>query len=167
MSEDDTDDLRKLFLDHVAAFESVEPRPLFDVLPETGISLPPPDSLDDAQLSRKLKEVIHALALLGNYLLSTDHLSDRELYTELWDDALREEAVLMPENPDFAGHIDMVGSGSEEHTNLFLKYYASEEERQSWLADWPDEAIPDHEDPPYDRDRFLPKAEFRKDGLVM
>jgi hypothetical protein len=131
------------------------------------VSLPAPDELDDSKLTSKLWEVINALALFGTFLHSTDHLSDRELYTELWGELLREPAVLMPDNPAFSYHIDMIGSGSEEHTRLYMKYYASEEERRDWLKEWPGDVLPDHEDPPYDRDRRLPQAEAREDGPVM
>jgi hypothetical protein len=44
--------------------------------------------------------------------------------------------------------IDMVGSGSEEHIFLHLKHYADEDYRRIWLADWPEDPMPDHEDPP-------------------
>ncbi|MEA2601427.1 MAG: hypothetical protein QOF89_2419 [Acidobacteriota bacterium] len=167
MPTDDQDDLEEEFWDHVAAFESEEPKALSVVLPEAGVALPPPDELDDSQLSGKLWEVINMLALLGTFLHNTDHLSDRELYVELWGEILREPMVLMPDNPAYACHIDMVGSGSEEHTFLYMKYYADERARRSWLKEWPDDVMPDHEDPPYDRDRRLPQAESRTDGPVM
>jgi hypothetical protein len=167
MSMDDDDDLEEEFLAYVEAFEREEPRFLSEVLAEAGVTLPPPEELDDPQLSSKLWEVIHMLALLGTFLHNTDHLSDRELYTELWGEMLREPTVLMPDNAAFACHIDMVGSGSEEHTHLYMKYYASKEDRRRWLKDWPDDVLPDPEDPPYDRDRHLPQAESRTAGPVM
>ena len=105
--------------------------------------------------------------MLGAFLENTDHLSDRELYTELWKEILPEPTVLMPENPAYAQHIDMVGSGSEEHTHLYMKYYADERARRSWLKDYPDDQLPDPEKPPYDRDRFLPQREFRGEEPVM
>ena len=104
-------------------------------------------------------EVIRGLALLGAYLHNTDHLSDRELYEYLWTDALREPAVLQPTDPDFAYHFDLIGSGSEEDTRLYLKYYADEKERRSWAKEWPEDILPDHEQPPFDRDRQLPTPE--------
>lgn len=166
MQEDDPDDLHAAFLKHVAAFEREEPRALLGVLSKTGVALPPPDELNDSQVSATLWDVINALALLGAFLHYTDHLSDRELYTELWSDVLREPTVLMPDDPDFACHIDMIGSGSEEHNFLYLKYYADERERQLWLEDFKD-PLPEPEKPPYDRDRLLPRAESRRDASVM
>lgn len=167
MATDDPEDLHDLFARQVAAYEEREPSTLFDLLPESGISLPTPEELNDDEISRKLWDIIHGLAQLGTFLHHTDHLSDRDLYIYLWSDALREEAVLMPENPSYAYHIDLVGSGSEEDIQLFLKYYASNKERREWLKDWPADPIPDREKPPYDRDRRLPVAEARQDPPVV
>lgn len=164
---DDLDGIREQFWAYVDAFEKAEPKSLFTLLPETGVSLPPPDELDDSQLTSKLWEVIHGLTLVGTYLHNTNHLSDRELYTELWSDVLREPTVLMPDDPDFACHLDMIGSGSEEHTHLYMQYYASEEERRDWLKEWPKDVLPDREVPPHDRDRRLPRAEDRTADPVM
>lgn len=167
MPKDDPEDLHDLFLQYVAAYEEREPGTLFDLLPQSGITLPAPEELDDEALGRKLWDVIHGLAQFGTFLHNTDHLSDRELYIYLWSDALREAAVLMPENPAYAYHIDLVGSGSEEHVHLYMKYFASEKERQQWLKDWPDDPMPDREKPLYDRDRRLPRAEGRGEVPVV
>ena len=35
------------------------------------------------------------------------------------------------------------------------------EERAHWHESFPEDLIPDHEDPPYDRDRHLPKRDYR------
>jgi hypothetical protein len=153
----------------MAAFEEQEEN-LFDALTEAGVSLPPPDDLDDSQVTAKLWEVIDAMALRRNFVYNTDHLSDRQLYAELWNDVLREPFVPMPVPEDIGQgcfFIDMVGSGSEEHLFLQLKHYADEEYRRIWLEDWPDDPMPDHEDPPYDRDRLLPQPESRKSGPAM
>lgn len=157
VSPDCPPEIEEQFWEHVVAFEQADGVPLSDLLIERGVSLPPPEELDDAQLTEKLREVIHALAGLGTYLHSTDHLTDRDLYTHLWSESLREPTVIMPENPDFAYHIDLVGSGSEEDILLYMKHYADEETRRRWAADWPDDLLPDHEPAPFDRDRHLPQ----------
>jgi len=54
--------------------------------------------------------------------------------------------------------IDLTGSGSEEDNQIYLKYYADAEHRIQWALDWPDDIIPDHENPPFDRDRHLPQS---------
>ena len=38
----------------------------------------------------------------------------------------------------------------------YLKSYAAEEERRQWTEEWPDYTLPEHERPPFDRDRHLP-----------
>ncbi len=146
------------FLRQVIDFEELEWVAPFDVLTQAGIALPPPEELDDAQLSTTLWEVIHALALLGAYLVHTDHLSDRELYEELWRDMLHDAAVLRPDDPDYGYFIDLVGSGSEEDSALYLKYYADEEDREQWAEDWSG-PLPVPEPLPFDRDRRLPSHE--------
>ena len=136
---------------------------LCDTLVEMGVSLPPPEELTDAQLSAKLWEVIEALAFLGAYLEHTDHLSDRELYTTLWNEELRAAAPFIPDDPDSAWHIDFVGSGSEEDVALYLTYYADEEERRAWADDWWDGPLPTSKPPPHDRDRHLPQPHRGED----
>jgi hypothetical protein len=93
------------------------------------------------------------------FLSQTDHLSDRELYILLWGDTLREPVKDMPLDESSAWHIDLLGGGGEEDTRLYMKYYADEETRRRWLADFPEDEMPPHEEPPYDRDRFLPREQ--------
>jgi hypothetical protein len=149
-------DVQEAFLKQVLEFETTEPRTIFSALKDDGVVLPNPDELDDAQLTLKLWEVIHSLVNLGVFLHCTDHLSDRELYSVLWTDLLLEPVVLRPQDPDYAYHIDLVGSGSDEHLQLYLKYYADESERALYARDFPDLHIPEHCDAPHDRDRRLP-----------
>ena len=158
VSPDCPDEIAEKFLQQVLAFEDAEEKPLSDALAASGITLPPAAELDDRQLRDKLWEVIRAMSLYGHYLHNTDHLSDRELYTRLITEILPEPTTLLPQQSEFCGHIDLVGSGSDEDIQLYLKYYADEEAREQWGEDWPDDEIPPHEDPPYDRDRHLPKG---------
>ena len=151
-------DLEEEFLRHVLEYEMAEPISLFRLLENSGQELPLPDDLTDENITTKVSDIILAMASMGAYLLHTNHLSDRALYEYLYNDGLREEAVLFPENPSYAYMIDLTGSGSEEDNQIYLKYYADEEHRTQWSRDWPDDIVPDHEDPPFDRDRHLPQS---------
>jgi hypothetical protein len=151
-------DMEEEFLRHVLEYETAEPISLMTLIENSGLEMAAPDTLDKDAIKVKLKEVIESMASLGAYLLHTNHLSDRELYDYLFNDGLREEAVLFPENPSYAYMIDLTGSGSEEDNQIYLKYYADEDSRRQWAHDWPDDPVPDHEDPPFDRDRFLPQS---------
>jgi len=151
-------DLEEEFLKHVLEYEQTQPITLFCLLENAGFEIPAPFTLDDSHLVRKLEELIQRMASLGAYLLNTNHLSDRELYQYLYDDGLREEAMLFPENPSYAYMIDLTGSGSADDMQIYLKYYADEDFRSRWAKDWPEDPIPPHEDPPFDRDRTLPQS---------
>ena len=130
----------------------------FDKLIQRGVQLPEPAALDDEALTAKLWEVINALAMLRTFLERTDHLSDRELYEFLWTSGLREETPIEPLDATEAFHLDVLGGCSDEDLRLNLKYYADEEHRRQWAHDWPDDPLPEHEEPPFDRDRFLPRS---------
>jgi hypothetical protein len=151
-------DLEEEFLRHVLEYEHSQPIALLQILTNAGLDVPAPNDLEDSALSEKLWEVIQRMATMGAYLLHTDHLSDRELYTYLYSDGLIEEATLFPENPNYAYMIDLTGSGSEEDNQLYFKYYADDEYRVQWARDWPEDHIPPREQPPYTRDIKLPRS---------
>ena len=151
-------DMEEEFLRHVLEYETAEQISLLRLLENAGLEVPAPETLDDDMLKIKLKEIIDRMASVGAYVLHTNHLSDRDLYDYLYHDALREETVLFPENPSYAYMIDLTGSGGEDDNATYLKYYADEEYRRQWAHDWPDDPMPEHEEPPYDRDRFLPQS---------
>lgn len=122
-----------------------------------GIALPPPDSLDDIEVTEKLWEVIHGLAKVHTYLEDTNHLSDRELYTWLWEKGLNESTADLSGLDLIGGcHTSPIGSGDEESTLIGLIYYDSIAERAEWKAAFPETEIPAHRELPYDRDRLLP-----------
>jgi hypothetical protein len=157
-SPDAPPEISEAFWANVLRYEQAEETCHFLQLEQGGVELPPPDELDDAQLTAKLWGVIHALAKRNVFLSQTDHWSDRELYEQLWHDALREVTMDFPPGSGWNCHIDFLSSGSDEDNELYLKYYADEDYRQRWHADWPKDVIPPHVDPPYDRDSKLPKA---------
>jgi hypothetical protein len=151
-------DMEEEFLRHVLEYETAEQISLLRLLENSGMEVLAPESLDDDALKIKLKEMIDRMASLGAYVLHTNHVSDRDLYEYLFHEALREETVLFPENPSYAYMIDLTGSGSEDDNQTYLKYYADEQYRRQWAHDWPNDPIPEHEEPPFDRDRFLPQS---------
>lgn len=150
-------DLHEDFLGSVLAYESAPISSQFERLTKDGVELPSPDSLDDAALHAKLWEVINALAAYDVYLVHTDHLSDRGLYEHLWHGSLREEYPMMPAGSGWINHIDILGGCSEEDIEIGLRYYDSEESRKHWAEEYPQDVIPPHEDPPYQRDKLLPQ----------
>jgi hypothetical protein len=153
-------EVEEAFWKHVVEFEEAPWTTHFQQLENAGVALPAPESLNDEELTAKLWEIIQKLALLRVFIEQTDHLSDRELYTHLWSDSLREETKALMLGPDSACHLQLLGSGSEEDNQLYLKYYADDDFRRHWRKDFPNEPIPAHEDPPYDRDRLLPKPRY-------
>jgi hypothetical protein len=148
------------FWKHVVDYEEAPWTTHFQQLENAGVSLPAPDSLKDEELTAKLWDIIQKLALLHVFIEQTDHLSDRELYTHLWTESLREETKALPLAANSAYHIQILGSCSEEDMVLYLKYYADNDFRRQWHKDWPKDPIPRHEDPRYDRDRLLPKPDY-------
>jgi len=158
IADDFPEEIAEQFKNYVEAFEQANCRQPFDVLLDSGISLPPASELSETELTAKLWEVINALSLLAIYLENTDHLSDRELYTLLYEDVLREETVFQSgDMMNINCHIDLVSSGSQADTDLYLKYYADDDDRAFWLKEFPDDVLPSKEPLPFNRDHQLPK----------
>jgi hypothetical protein len=141
---------RQLLLEEEGAFDHL---PL-EVFRERGSEYAPADALDEGALRFSLGRLIDDMAEIGMYLSSTDHLSDRELYEKLLSEILLEPVTLRPGTAGFT-FIDILGGWSPEDTETYLRYYADEETRRDWAADY-GEPIPPKEKPPYDRDRHLP-----------
>jgi hypothetical protein len=154
-------DVRERLFERAMDHENAPLTTNFQQLIDIGLELPEPDALNDEEVTSKLWEVIEVLAEIGVFISCTDHLSDRELYAELWNRVLRDEVPDLPYFPGSATHVDLLGTGSDAHTYMYLKYYADEDWREKWLADFPDYELPAHEDPPYDRDRLLPQPDYQ------
>jgi len=129
-------------------------------LAESNIPLLPPAEITDETLVPILWELLHNLSLRGFYVLHTDHLSDRKLYAELWERGLRDPAYLPGRNPRGGWFHDFLGSWGDEEMQLWLRHYASDEERAKHAKDWPKDTIPPKEKPPGNRDWRLPKGPF-------
>jgi hypothetical protein len=148
--------LEEMFLEQALAFERAEFDTDFNRLARRGVIMVPPAELDDAAITDKLWKIFHELARMRCFLYDTDHLSDRELYDWLWRSGLREETADRAGMPDAAWHSSPIGAGNDEDTSIWLRFYASSDERDRWRRNFPDEAIPEHAAPPFDRDRHLP-----------
>src|SRR5688572_18080376 len=127
----------------------------FQQLIAKGVQLPEPESIPDADVRKKLWEVLAALADLRVYLDNSDHLTDRQLYAKLWREMLRVDTPAIDE-VGFRTHVSCCEVGSDEETLLYLKHYADDHFREQSLKDFPDQKMPAHEDPPYNRDVLLP-----------
>jgi hypothetical protein len=125
-----------------------------------GIILPSPEELTDKALPAKLWELLHELACRGFYLLHTDHLNDRELYTKLWRENLHEPAILPGPSSGDGWYHDFIGSGSAEAVFQWLRYYANDLEREKYILENPSRTLPPRERCPFRRDRRLPKGPF-------
>ena len=96
---------------------------------EPELVLLPPDSLDDAELHQVLWDTIQKLYDKRIILDFTDHLSDRSLYCLLYRDILtsREKKIDLPRN-----YLHWHCLDDTNETETWLRYYASEHERQEW-----------------------------------
>lgn len=148
------------FWERVVAFEKAPCRTLFAQLQEAGVALPPSDSLNDAQLQKKLWQVIHKLAELCVFISRTDHLSERELYEKLWDDTLRVEDTVLPDECPMDCFIDILDGYSDEDRLIALRYYDEEWERNDWAAEFPEMPLPPSEELPFSRDQDLPQRDY-------
>ncbi len=157
MSEGLPPDITEQFLAQTLAYERADMVTHKELLARDGVAMPPAEEFTDEELSFKLIEIIHSLADHRVYLENTDHLSDRALYLRLRDEVLDEYEPELPPDMLMNCHIDLVGSGSEADIALWMTYYADDETRARWIADFPDYILPARQDPPYDRDRQLPQ----------
>ncbi|MBM3839412.1 MAG: hypothetical protein FJ398_15860 [Verrucomicrobia bacterium] len=134
-------------------------RPI-DRLQRAGVSFLPPDELTDETIPAKLWELLHNLACQSFYVQNSNHISDRELYAALWTRGLRDEALLPGRSRTGGWFHDCIGSGSDEHSQLWLRFHATDQERAEHARRWPDDPMPPREKPPFNRDWRLPKGPF-------
>lgn len=140
------------FLRGILTFHTTPTIPLREALAEEGITVPPPGEVLSGELAARIREIVGGMARLRTYLIHTDHLSDEELYEELWE--MCEE----PFRPGLAGlcQVDLIGWETPQGAVDFLRFYATEEERRAWAEDGWADLMPRVAKPPYDRDRTLP-----------
>lgn len=158
-------DLLEQFWAGVVAFESAPKRPLTERLAESGFDLPPAGQLAGPALRRKLRSLIRRLAEWRYFLLCTDHLSDRDLYTMLREEVLTQPDDELPPESTASMILDLsfFDRGLPPGTT-YLRYYADEKMRNDLARECSTGDLPPHDDPPFDRDRRLPAP---KPGAVI
>jgi len=154
-------DLLEQFWAGVVAFETAPKRPLTQLLAESGFSLPPARQLAEPALRRTLRAVIRRLAEWRYYLVHTDHLSDRDLYTLLREDVLaRPDNELPPESAaSMIFDLSFLDDRGQPPGTTFLRYYADEQMRRDMAGEYAAADLPPHTDPAFNRDRRLPAPE--------
>ncbi|MFL6248002.1 MAG: hypothetical protein ACJ74H_18410 [Thermoanaerobaculia bacterium] len=138
-----SEELRESFLRHVLEFDDELPASTMrEQLKARGKEIP-----------TELWPLLELFADLNIVIAHTDHLDDAALLAFLV--GYLDESFHLPNDPASFVHVDTIGSGSEEDNTIFLRYYATDEDREFWRSDFPDEPIPPKELPPFDRDRLL------------
>jgi hypothetical protein len=154
-SDCDPSELELTFLARVVAWETRPFSTHGEWLAQRGYVFEAPDELRGRHLKTELWRLIEALAVARVFLEHTDHLSDTELYTRLWSEVLDADAPDFARTLDDACHRDFADAGAGEE-QLWLTYYASEDQRQAWVHEFRDVVLPPHKCPPYRRDHRLP-----------
>lgn len=114
---------------------------------EPELILPRPDTLTDRELHRVLWDTLNRLYDKRVVLDFTDHLSDRQLYCLILRDILpsHEKKIDLPRN-----YLHWHCLDDDNDPEIWLRYYASEEERGAWFEET-HQQLPPSESPPYPR----------------
>lgn len=112
---------------------------------EPDLRPPRPGVLDDMSLHEILWDVIYKLYEKRIILDFTDHLSDRELYRLIYCDILPAREKKIDSALNYL-HWDCAGASGDPE--IWLKYYASEEERELWAEAYR-LPLPEQDDPPH------------------
>jgi hypothetical protein len=99
---------------------------------EPELMLPRPETLGDAELYRTLWDTINKLYDKRIVLDFTDHLSDRQLYCVIYRDILPspEKKIDRPKN-----YLHWHCLDDNDDPEIWLTYYASDEERTMWARE--------------------------------
>ncbi|NBB79044.1 MAG: hypothetical protein GVY36_06295 [Verrucomicrobia bacterium] len=142
------------------AIESGSSMPLYDILQLRRKFIPTPLSClkDRGTLSEQLWLLIYALATIRVFIDETDHLSDPELYDLLLNKLLPQATTLLPEGSGWNCRYSVcdLSDDGDPHQSCYLRYYADDATRHMIAEEYPGATLPPKEEPPYDRDAFLP-----------
>ena len=119
---------------------------------EPEMRLPHPENLSETELRTILDEVVQRLYEKKIVLDFTNHLSDLELYHLIYRDILPSKEKKLDHRNSYT-HWDCSHAGGDP--NVWLTYYASDEDRESWAEIYyqplPPKMVPTyHRDLPYD-----------------
>jgi hypothetical protein len=134
------------FLASMLAWEQAPVLPIYRWF-DPELRPPRPEALSDEDLHLILWEVIQKLFQNRIVLDFTDHLSDRALYCLIFRDILpaREKKIDWPHN---YLHWDCTGAGGDPE--IWLRHYATEEEREDWAKTYR-QPLPPTAPPPHPR----------------
>jgi hypothetical protein len=139
------------FLESMLAWERAPVLPIANWF-EPQLVIPSPDQFElteeaELDLHETLWQTIYNLYEKRIVLDFTDHLTDRELYCLIYRDILPSQEKKLDDAHSYL-HWDCADtSGNQE---VWLRYYASEEERETWAEETGD-ILPPHESPPCPR----------------
>jgi hypothetical protein len=133
------------FLASILAWERAPTLPISQWF-EPELKLPKPENLSDEEVTDLLWNTIHQLYSQRIVLALTDHLSDRQLYCLIVRDILPAYEKRIAEHRNFL-HWHCLQDNDMEG---WLKYYATDVERDQWESETGGE-LPPKLDPPFPR----------------
>ncbi len=134
------------FLSSLLAWEKAPVLPIGEWF-KPRLSMPDHQTLSDEALNQNLHQVIGRLFEKNIVLVHTDHLSDRQLYCLIVRDILpaEEKKIVLPNKFLKWQCLDIV-----EDEESWLRFYASNEDRQAWSEET-GLRLPPKEDLPFPR----------------
>jgi hypothetical protein len=134
------------YLASMLAWETAPILPIYRWF-EPELRLPRPAALGEDELHGILWDVIEKLYQKRIILDFTDHLSDRELYTLIYRDILpvREKKIDLGTN-----YIHWDCAGASGDPEIWLRYYATPDERAAWAEAY-HQPLPPRTRPPFAR----------------
>lgn len=107
-----------------------------------------PSKMTPTELRKALYDLIDALYEKKIVLDFTDHLSDRELYMLICQNILPSQEKMLAVRDGYV-HWDCAGVGEDQE--VWLMYYATDEEREAW-EEMNEKSAPYRQEPPFPRD---------------
>jgi len=149
--------MEESFWKHVVNYEEAPWTTPFHQLEKADVSLPSPDSLIDQELTTKLWEVIHKRYF--EYLSSRQIISATASCLRIFGPTpCGRKPRCYRRLPIRRGISKCSAAAARKMIGSTSRIYADDD--WHWHKNFPDDPIPPHEDPPFDRDRVLPKPDY-------